>query len=204
MVSPICIHKMPFTHPQHTTMNKQLKNMMESMAPLPPSVEVFMGFVATAIANDLQGPQVDPLFGEIGHVDSGKPRGSAKNEIVGLRMAEEFTNACKAMDPPVSFTDVDDWMVSLAKYVLHVDVLFDTEEQRAQCLERRNVIGGGTKGRNLSPGTFRTYINALFRAVKEVQGPLLVSSCLRTFPRFNDLMRTAVRRCEIKTRWHKA
>ena len=140
MVSPICIHKMPFTHPQHTTMNKQLKNMMESMAPLPPSVEVFMGFVATAIANDLQGPQVDPLFGEIGHVDSGKPRGSAKNEIVGLRMAEEFTNACKAMDPPVSFTDVDDWMVSLAKYVLHVDVLFDTEEQRAQCLERRNVI----------------------------------------------------------------
>ena len=72
-------------------MNRQMKNMVEALAPLPPTVDVFMGFVATAIANELQGPQADPLFGEIGHVESGKPKGSSKNEMVGLRMADGLT-----------------------------------------------------------------------------------------------------------------
>ena len=176
-------------------MNRQLKNMVESLAPAPPTVNEFMVFVCKLLHNEPEGPQPDALFGDIGVVAAGKPKGSAKNELIGAKLAKQFHDACQARVPPVVFTDLDDWLVSLSKFVVEVDCLYDTEEQRTACLNRRRELVGNGKVRSMSVQTYRTYVNALMRMVRELPGPYLVPSCTSTFPRFNEVMRTAIKKC---------
>ena len=76
-------------------------------------------------------------------------------------------------------------------------------EKRAQYAKRRIEMAEGVcPVRNLSCGSFKTHINALFRAVKERKGPQMNSTCHSQLARFNEFMNICVKRC-LLCMWHR-
>ena len=76
-------------------------------------------------------------------------------------------------------------------------------EKRAQYAKRRIEMAEGVcPVRNLSCGSFKTYINALFRAVKERKGPQVNSTCHSQLARFNEFMNICMKRCILRM-WHR-
>ena len=75
------------------------------------------------------------------------------------------------------------------------DVLLeDPAGQKQMRMDIIALCAGVCSARFVSCGSLRGYVNALFKAIKELKGPAMVSSCRKTFPRFQELMDQAVKR----------
>ena len=92
--------------------NKQLKNMAEAAQPVPPHSSVFVSFIRKALNKDGNAATEDAIFGDAApRMQVGKPKGTAKNEINGLRTALQYDAMCRRTQPELDM-DLDAWFAA--------------------------------------------------------------------------------------------
>ena len=95
-------------------------------------------------------------------------------------------------------THMDDWLCGLAKFCMKSDLFFDDAAIQRQHEQRKKELAhaaGIKRMRQLTCKSLSTYINSIFRSVKDRHGPVYVLTCKKTFPRFNALMQECGVRC---------
>ena len=179
-------------------MNKQLRNVLDTLVPAAPPVAEFLAALRSSIGETpdaVDVANVDTLFAEVPTVAVGKPRGSVSNEMRGAQMALAFQTIRENQGAAGDLNDLDEWMTSFAKFFLRVELLFDEPKEQEACLQRRKELAPHYHNvSGISCGSFRTHVNGLFRFVKEHKGPTLVATCGKMFPKLNDVLRIAIKR----------
>ena len=176
---------------------KRISNMLDAALRPPPSIEEFMAVIAALLEVPAANTNIDSLFGEAfdGSV-SAKPRGTVCVGKAACKAIATFHKLCK--DKNKVYETLDDFMVGFAKWVLSVEVLADTEEQRHLIGQQRRTLCGNTYPvYNISPTTMRTYVNGLATVWNQQNTEVkVVLSSLMQFSKFNEFMRVCV------TRWY--
>ena len=177
--------------------SKQMKNMLEAAQPPAPMVDEFMRFVEKVAAGTKTSAQPEnTIFDNIlGEKAVAKAAGSAKNEQNGVKMAIEYHSMLRRNQAGGSL-DFDSWFCGMVQFAMNVELVSDDKAtQQALLQKRKELCGEEITVRSVSCGTFRTYMNAVTRAVKEAGGPVVVISSMRQLPKFNTLLQDCIKRC---------
>lgn len=163
----------------------QLVNVAESALPPLPPVETFLKDLEKGHESLTSESTDTAIFGDtfVGGVP--QPEGSTKNQKGAYAAVKNFQKVCekKGWNP----TNLDEYMVAFAKWVLNVDCLFDTEPEKIAAKAQRQVLcqEAGVPMYEWAPQTLTTYINAL--AVLHRQGrpeSVIVPKAKKQFPQF--------------------
>ena len=97
----------------------------------------------------------------------------------------------------MEITDLDEYFVNFAKFVLKVQSLFDAQQERADCTAQRKEMcdAAGVKMREWSPETLKTYVNrlgVLYKMTKPPKG--IVPKAKSQFPTFVRFTNSAASR----------
>ena len=137
----------------------QLVNVAEAALGETPKVDEFLARLKKAIEPKEESEVDGALFGDTFKNVAPQPSGSEKTQKGGLKALLDFQ---KVLDhKALVITDLDDYFVAFAKFVLKVQSLFDTEIERVNCKAQRKVLceAAGVPMREWSPETLTTYTN---------------------------------------------
>ena len=188
----------PFVSCTASKMSKQLKNMVEAAQPPTPPVSTFIQYVEKLLVGESATVRPENrLFAESFPEEEAKKEKS-KNSHIGARVAIDYEKVQSKAGLEGTITEMDDWLCGLAKFVILPELLLDDPVAQADLRARRQTLCKDVcNPRFLTCSSFRGYVNALFKSIKELKGPAMVSSCTKSFPRFNDLMNCAVKKYAI-------
>ena len=116
----------------------------------------------------------------------------------------DYVDLCEGHS--AKYPSLDEMLVGWAKWSVSANDLYDTPEERAECLLKRSAKAGEDhKIRSMPATSFTTYLNDLARVYKRSAGtlPVVTISPLRQFPRLNQFLCPVVSRSKGKrvARW---
>ena len=182
-------------------MAKQVKNLLDSLQPAPPSVDDFLN----ALRGNAQ-PQSEAgasMFGDVFNDSAVEaiPSGSAGVQGSGVKLAFQFEVVRNQLDPaPMT---LDKWFCELARFTLAPNALFEVQAKQQECLTQRRAVceQHGIRMRSHKVGSFRTYINGLAKVYNgNATTNHFVTSSNSQFPKTNALLAA----CNVRERVIKA
>jgi hypothetical protein len=164
-------------------MSGQVSVMAEASLPAPPSTKEFFARLE-ALANPPPGtkPADTALFGNTFSVDPGNHH-THKNFMTAMNAVASFS---KVLSPKGLVLDnLDEWLTALSKSILPADALFDTAEEKANCLQQRQELcdAAGIEIRGWCPTTLKTAVNVLALKYRETSPTVgIATSSMKQFP----------------------
>ena len=151
-------------------MNQQLRNLLDNNQRAPPSLGDFLEFADRFInppnaAAEAMLNASDPIFENVfdGVQLSAQPQGTKGTMKSGMNLVLEFQ--ALVAEREAQYENLDQFFTALLQYAVHVDDLFDTneEERKQACLELRACIYPSTR-EAIRITSFPTYVNAVCAA----------------------------------------
>ena len=177
-------------------MSKRQALLLEGNLASPPVVSDFLDAVK-AWDEKRKGPkQDDPVHGvAFANVNVGRPSGSQQCQQASVKSALEFKELCAHLQTP-DYATLDAWLLGWSRWVLKAEMMFDDASEAQKFHDDRILKAQGLfKVSNMTPSSFRTYVNALGRAYNEMhEQPFLVMSSTKQFPDTNAFMRKVLTR----------
>jgi hypothetical protein len=94
------------------------------------------------------------------------------------------------------YASLDDWLLGMSRWLMRGEFMFDDPREANKFSDERvEKTPPGFKLYNMTPSSFRTYLNALMRAYNESNAePFLLLSSSKQFPETNSFMRNVLTR----------
>ena len=169
-------------------MSKKDAKVSEAQLPTPLAVQAFMGALKDWKGKKLDEPRGSNMFGDDSDNEDqiGKPANTKTTEAVAVNVAMQFQRVSEANNQVSK--SLDDWLVGFVKFTVDVRAMNSQEDKQKKYLEtREQLCGEEYKVWSLSPGTIKTYINALAGIYNtgRKENQFVQSSNMR-FPGFNS------------------
>jgi hypothetical protein len=131
----------------------------------PPVVSVFLTALQTWQNKRNEPKRPDPLHGTaFDRAPTGKLSGTQSGQITAVKTALQFHEVCLKLGTE-EYTSLDEWLLAMSRWMMNADYMFqDPRDAQKFADDRLKKIPDGFRPYNMTPNSFRTYLNALARA----------------------------------------